>query len=269
MNDTFKALLNEAAFTKEILLSGVTQIRKANYAQKGFYFQSFTSLSTGLERLGKLCLLLDYYIQNKGQFPDLGYLKNQIRHDLLLLYTKSKDTSQRFQLQFRYLNNLDDPLHQNILSILSNFAKGDRYSNIDFLVSKTRISDPIAEWHEKVDKVLFVEKISTWKKKLILRNAQIVESTLREIGTVMHISESGSILNDYKSASYLTGMINAIIPFRQLYIAQIIRYWVEMLSELQLLAMQLEKQEIPFFSEFFAPFYNCDAFLKSTKDLSK
>lgn len=269
MNDTFNALLNEAAFTKEILLSGVTQIRKANYAQKGFYFQSFTSLATGLERIGKLCLLLDYYIQNKGQFPDLNYLKNQIRHDLLLLYLKSKDTSQRFQLQFRYLNNLDDTLHQKILSILSNFAKGDRYSNIDFLVTQTRSSDPIAEWHIKVDKVLFAEKISARKKELILRNAQIVDTVLRDIGTIMHTSESGNILNDYRSASFLTGMTNAIIPFRQLYIAQIIRYWVEILSELQLLAMQLGKQEIPFFSELFAPFYNGDALLKSTKDLGK
>jgi hypothetical protein len=46
MNNTFRALLNEAHFTKEILVSGVAQIRQANYAQKGFYFQSFTSLAT-------------------------------------------------------------------------------------------------------------------------------------------------------------------------------------------------------------------------------
>ena len=64
MNDTFQAFLNEAVFTKEIISSLVTQIRKADYAQKGFYFQSFTSLATGLERIGKLCLLLNYYIKN-------------------------------------------------------------------------------------------------------------------------------------------------------------------------------------------------------------
>ena len=46
MNETFRALLEEATFTKEILASGVTQIRKANYTRKGVYFQCFTNLST-------------------------------------------------------------------------------------------------------------------------------------------------------------------------------------------------------------------------------
>jgi hypothetical protein len=55
-NEAFKALLKEARFTKEMLGSGATQIRKANYATKGVYFQAFTNLSTGLERIGKLCL---------------------------------------------------------------------------------------------------------------------------------------------------------------------------------------------------------------------
>ncbi len=48
LNQTFKTLLKEATFTKEILGEGATQIRKANYAQKGIYFLSFTSLSTGI-----------------------------------------------------------------------------------------------------------------------------------------------------------------------------------------------------------------------------
>ena len=42
-NETFTALVKEAQFTKEMLGAGVTQIRKANYAQKGMYFQSFTT----------------------------------------------------------------------------------------------------------------------------------------------------------------------------------------------------------------------------------
>lgn len=55
----FIALQNEALFTKELLGIGVTQLYKANYAKKGIYYQAFTCLSTGLERIGKLCLILD------------------------------------------------------------------------------------------------------------------------------------------------------------------------------------------------------------------
>jgi hypothetical protein len=54
---TFIALVNEAEFTKEMLGAGATQIRQANYATRGIYFQAFTSLATGLERIGKLCLM--------------------------------------------------------------------------------------------------------------------------------------------------------------------------------------------------------------------
>ncbi len=51
-SESFIALLKEAHFTKEMLGSGATQIRNANYATKGIYFQAFTSLSTGPSESG-------------------------------------------------------------------------------------------------------------------------------------------------------------------------------------------------------------------------
>ena len=92
-SETFRALVNEAMFTKDILGAGATQIRKGNYAQKGMYFQSFTSLSTGLERIGKLCLMLDYYIEHGGHFPDFRYLKNEIGHDIADLSKEQRNCS--------------------------------------------------------------------------------------------------------------------------------------------------------------------------------
>lgn len=267
MNVTFKALLNEADFTKEILISGVSQIRKANYSQKGYYFESFTSLSTGLERIGKLCLLLDCYIQNGGQFQDLKHLKNKFKHDLNLLYLESKNISHRLRIQFKYLDNLDFSIHQKMISILSKFAIGDRYSNIDILDTKSKINDPIAEWHNNIDKKIYEEMISKSKKEQISSNAQMIENAMLNSGKITFISEDGTIMNDFKSSSLLIGMKNAIIPYRQLYITQIIRYWVELLTKLQYIAIQLGKQEIPFFNEMFAVFYNDDAFLKSRKNL--
>ncbi len=269
MNKTFHALLDEAAFTKEMLASGVTQIRKANYASKGYYFQAFTSLSTGLERIGKLCLLLDYYIKNDGRFPDLAYLKNEIRHDLQLLYEKSKEVIDEFQIELKYLPNLEDPIHQNILKIISDFAKGDRYSNIDYLVTNIRSNDPISEWHISVDRVLFDQKVSTKKKNEIGLNSQIVQEVLGSNSLVMHSSESRDEITDLKTASYLTGMSTAIAGLRQFNILQIIRYWTELLNELQYLAMGHNKQEIPFMGELFAIFNNEDNYLKTRKDFQK
>ena len=39
----YDALTKEAQFTCEILCAGITQIRKANYAGRGIYFQAFTA----------------------------------------------------------------------------------------------------------------------------------------------------------------------------------------------------------------------------------
>lgn len=269
MNTTFHALADEATFTKEMLASGVTQIGKANYAQKGIYFQAFTSLATGLERIGKLCLMLDYYIKNNGQFPDRTVLKNQIGHNLQLLYLKSKDIVAQSSINFQFLSNLDDPIHQEILKILSDFAKGDRYSNIDFLVTQTRDSDPIFEWYEKVDKTLYNLRVSAAKKKKIESNAQFIHQVMSPMTMVQYSSESRNEITTVGNASFQTGMNKAICKYRQLYILQIIRYWTELLYSLQHSAMGINNEDIPYFSEIFAIFYNHDDYFLTRKTYEK
>ncbi|MEZ3441921.1 hypothetical protein [uncultured Alistipes sp.] len=53
-NKVFTALAEEAAFKSKILGEGVTQLAKANYAMRGLYFSSFSSISLGIERLGEI-----------------------------------------------------------------------------------------------------------------------------------------------------------------------------------------------------------------------
>ena len=52
--EEFVALLNEAQFTKEILGIGVTQLYKANYAQKGIYYQSFICPKRKKDKIEKM-----------------------------------------------------------------------------------------------------------------------------------------------------------------------------------------------------------------------
>ena len=83
-------MIKEAQFTCEMLCSGYSQIRKANYAKKGIYFQAFTSLSTGFERICKLCYILIYAIKNNSQFPDKTKIKSIFGHDILKIYLRTK-----------------------------------------------------------------------------------------------------------------------------------------------------------------------------------
>jgi hypothetical protein len=264
-NETFTALEKEAQFTKDMLGSGATQIRKANYAEKGIYFQAFTSLSTGLERIGKLCLMLDYYINNNGKFPDYNYLKKEIGHKIDLLYKKSLEVKASRELEFEFLQDLDGEIHQNILNLLSSFAVGDRYSNINLLTSSRQQSDPISEWFNKVDVLIFDQRVTEKKKQKIAHNAHMVSEMSQRFTMVQHSSESGDEINTVLDASFRTEMQQAVAPYRQLYVIQIIRFWFELLRTLQYKAMELGKQDIPFFGEILGGFYNPDSYIRTRK----
>jgi hypothetical protein len=264
-SDTFKALLKEAQFTKEILGSGATQIRNANYASKGVYFLAFTSLSTGLERIGKLCLMLDHCIDRNGEFPDLNYMKHEICHNIATIYEKSTSIVAKCSISMAFLQDLNDPIHQAILSVLSEFALGDRYSNINLLIGAGRQNDPIVSWFKHVDRPLYEGRVPQRKKDTLKRNAAVIASMLNRHATVLHTSETGEEIADVEEASQMTGMYEAVAPFRQLYVLQIIRYWVELLSWLGDRAMTTGSQDIPYLSEIFAPFYNNDSYIRTRK----
>jgi hypothetical protein len=165
----------------------------------------------------------------------------------------------------RFLRNLDDPIHQGILTVLSEFAKGDRYSNINLLVGSQRQSDPIASWFKQVDEPLYAARVASRKKEIIWRNAVTVAKVLSPHAMVLHTSETGSDITDVEEASYRTGMYEAVAPYRQLYVLQVIRYWVELLYSLQDVAMKSESQDIPFFTEIFGLFYNEDSYIRTRR----
>lgn len=260
-SQTFQALLKEAEFTKEMLGSGATQIRNANYASRGVYFQAFTSLSTGLERLGKLILILDYHIDHGG-FPDGKFIKDRVGHDISLIYETTKSIAVRRSIDFDYLQSLDNPTHDAILRILSRFAKGDRYSNIDLLVGGKPHCDPIASWHTQVDIPLFERHVSAKKKDQIRCNATMVDALLGAISLVRYVSETGDPITDAGDGSLRTGMFEAVAPYRQLYVLQVIRYFSEVLVSLNHI---VRSEDIPYFVEIFGYFCNDDRYIKSRK----
>jgi len=262
LNQTFVALLKEAQFTKQLLGAGATEIRRANYASKGIYFQAFANLSTGLERIGKLCLMLDYYIETDGQFPDLKYLKKDIGHNLLLLEEKAKQVIVTRQLSIPAPSTA---IHQAIVRLFCRFSEGDRYSNIDLLVGSTRQSDPIADWFNEVDTPIYELRVTKKKKEKINHNAEVGARLMGGSAFILHTSETGSEIAEFEEASRRTGIFEAVAPYRQLYVLQIIRFWCTLTRKLQYLAMNIGKEDIPFFGEIFGPFENDDSYMKTRK----
>ena len=263
-SQTFVALIREATFTKNMLGAGATQIRVANYANHGVYAQAFAGLSVGLERIGKLCLMLEHYIEHDGQFPDFKYLKNSIGHKLEVLHDRAKEIAQQRNIDFQFLKSLDHPVHNEIIKILHAYADGDRYSNINSLIGSKQQGDPIATWFTNIDSYIF-ENLITQKRKDKIANGALAAQQKMSFATVLHTAETGEMISSIGEASFRTGMYNAVAPHRQFFVLQVIRYWVELLWELGFKAQALGRQEIPFFGEIFAIFYNHDTYLKSRK----
>ena len=267
-NDYFDALCKEAQFTVEMLCSGYTEIRKANYAKRGVYFQAFTSLSTGFERIGKLCYLLIYAIEHGGSFPTDKDLKNVLRHDIIKLYELILEFKNNHDIKYDFLQDLDKPIYQSILNVLSRFAKGDRYANIDLLINNRSYDDPISVWYKDVDLVIFQEKISDKKKEKIKMDASLVHYLTSNFVMIRHTGEDGKEINTAFEGSLRTGINDAVAPYRQLYVFHIIRFFVESLNMVESVFNNQNFFEIPYFKDFFRVFYNDDSYMKGRKTIS-
>lgn len=267
-NDVYNAFVDEIKFTNAILGIGVTKLGKANREKKGEYFQSFTSLSTGLERIAKLCILLDYYIDHDTKFPNWKYLKNEYGHDLTKTYAKSQEISRKHNIQYKYLSSLDKEIHANILDILSRFAVSERYSNIDFLMIGERNSDPICDWVKLVDLKIFENDITDKTKKKIYDDALRFDQ--RDGNVFVHCySETGQLVTSIHDLTILDSFSERISEYRIMYVVQIIRYWCELLKNLQNVAEKLSPNDIPPLSHFVNVFVDDDKCIRRKKDYTR
>jgi hypothetical protein len=82
---------------------------------------------------------------------------------------------------------------------------------------------------------------------------------------VRYTTEDNMDLHDPVEASKRTGVWEAVAPYRQLYILQIIRFLSECIVQLGHKAAGNGREEIPFFSEVFALFYNSNTYFRGRK----
>jgi len=265
MNDTFNALNKEAQFTSEMLCSGYNQLRNANSTTKGVYFQAFTSLSTGIERIGKIIILLDSAISNNGNFPDNNFIQYKLKHDITKVYKFIEDIKEKFNFELKYLRNLNQNIYKDILEILSNFGSGDRYSNINLLVKNKKQSDPINQWYEKVDKYIINNDIKHSKMKKITEQAEIDHVLFSDISSIHHTDENNEEVNTFFDFSIKNKINEKIGMYRRLYVYRIIRYYVEMLFQIENKIRANDVIQVPYFWDIFRIFNCDDGFPKSRK----
>lgn len=225
LDDKYHKLYDELNFTRELLGLGLTNIRKANFQNKGIYLQAFSNLSLGLERMMKVCCILQYYSTHK-KFPNSKEIK-KYGHDLEKLFSY---ISSLYPIE----NKLTD-IHYKILSHLSEFASGSgtRYSNINF-IGNNEDNDPIYNWHKEIDIFIYEHMLTARQKKSILDKIQYQQSIYRRIvpAFVFFVSEENKEILDTDNLTEIFYKISSISGYRVLLIIEILEYIFNILEHI-------------------------------------
>lgn len=213
MDAKYRRFVNEVDFSRQLLGIGLTSLRKANFSERGVYFQALSSISLGLERLMKLCLILDDY-NGTGEYTSQKDLK-RYGHDLTSLFKLIHSRSNR---------SIDlGTTNLKALKLLTTFAKSSRYSNIDFITGDSD-NDPIREWHNEIDISIFQDLLTDKQQHRIMAECELH----RKIGdsmpafTMGHYDENGNEISSFGELAYLIKESDMLSGYRVLIIIQII-----------------------------------------------
>jgi hypothetical protein len=268
VNKIWQALAHEAGLAAEHIGIGATAIGKANYAEHAYYAQAFFALTTGFERASKLALVIDYALENRGDFPPNRVLR-RYGHDLSSLLDKVNEIAKDRQL-FTQLPSTD--IHKGIIKVLSYFANNiTRYYNIDYVTENPKTKgedDPVKSWFELVIIPILGKHQTQRQRHKIQRNAQLVDELIGSHAIVVYHVENGAKLDTVYEASCQTGIIDLAKPYTRMYVLQIARFIGNVLSELGYAAYGVGLDTIPHLSEFFAIFNNEDKYFLKRKTWS-
>jgi hypothetical protein len=263
----FVALLDESALAAEAMAFGATVLGRANYAHQGYYAQAFFSLSVGLERCGKLALVLDHALTNGGSFPSKKTLKTY-GHDLQKLLAETEAIASKHGLG---ATRPASTIHDGIVSTLTDFAtNATRYYNLELLAGDPLAvsqASPIASWHRDVSQPIASTHYSDDRRKKDEQKARTLEAFTGSLTSVRFRSEAGDLINSVFEGSRRTAERNAVVPWERMYVMQFGRFFGSVLSELAYQA-QAAGMLIPYLFEFFGIFNNDDSYFRSRRTWS-
>ena len=173
---TYQLLEQEGFVIRSCLCAGLTDLRKANLADKGGCYTAFFQLAIGIERMAKLALILDHMAQNNLEAPGENAMR-RYGHDLKVLYENVRQFAHARGYEPRDRFVLPQ-LSNNVLTFLSEFAKGMRYANLDMLASGSPQTSPLHEWN-CILKDTIASDVSVKEKERITKQSKAIAEALR------------------------------------------------------------------------------------------
>lgn len=252
-------LLREASLASKNLGIGLTELRKYSFANKGSFFHSMVSITTGMERLLKLIVIYTYRIDNNGSFPSNRILKNQYGHKInnLISSVRSFEETKKYGVDW---STIDEGISLRIISLLADYANFARYYNLDYLTGKEQeTGEPLARWEREIgEEILRLHPIrSRYKEDKFGELCTLLDQTV----IFQHTDTGGQKIDD--AESYLRSSESALVKqkYSMFYMYRIIRVIANALG-----TIESEGGFYPFLSEFFILF-RCpdDSYVKTKK----
>lgn len=142
------ALCREACTAAGMLEVGIKALSHADFNRQDLYYAGFFNVTIAMERICKLVLDSQRFYE-KGEFLKGGEL-SKLGHSLTNLYRKVQNIEESFSEGISS-RRVDIPLDEleDILNFLTDFAKKDRYYNLESL-TKNGGADPIKRWRKLI-----------------------------------------------------------------------------------------------------------------------
>lgn len=143
----------ETKMARRLIDEGINAMRKANYTDDGIesYYLAFFLLSTGLERLSKLVVILDRSLNVNGPITASDWVKG-FGHNIENLFKEINHITSERKIKLKY-GYPDNPITRAIIRNINAFARGGagRYANYTCMENPQNDSDePIGKWWNEV-----------------------------------------------------------------------------------------------------------------------
>jgi hypothetical protein len=206
---TYLLLQNEGHLLQGCLRSALTALRASSSVERGTLYAALFNYSIGLERLLKLCLLLDHCVVSKGVFPTHAQIRD-FGHNVSTLYTAAKSVSDRYHVEIPENCRTDD-LDERLLELLADFAISGRYFNLDALTGSGRSADPLPEWGKLLAEI-YERDLSPLKRISDEEQIQALASSMKEATVYMPATGFDGTLQSYEDFFADHGKITLVMP---------------------------------------------------------
>jgi len=161
-------------------------------------------------------------------------------------------------------------IHRAIIDVLTAFAKGTRYYNLDYLggAKSSGHADPIAEWYNRVAGAITLKHYTERQQRRDRTKAQTMQALIGDKAYVLFSDERGNPIEDFGAAMYHSAQTKVIQKYGQLYALQLIRFGAYLIWGIEGAAHSAGIDEVPCLHEFFRVFYNEDRYFLRRKTWS-